>query len=78
MSTISSPTSTAAKAVYVSIPAAARYLSVSVPTIYRRIGDGSLVAYDISGPGAGKKTVRIAVADLDALLRPLDPTGMTK
>lgn len=63
---------------YLSIPAAGRYLGVSVQTIYRRIASGDLRAYDVSATGAGKKSIRISTRDLDALLRPLDPTGVVE
>lgn len=62
---------------YLSIPAAAEYLGVGVTTLYRRISDGSLPAYDIGAPDAGKRTIRIAREDLDALLRPL-PSGVVR
>lgn len=33
---------------YMPIPAAAKYLGVSVAMIYRRISDGTLQAYDVA------------------------------
>lgn len=61
---------------YMPIPAAAKYLGVSVATIYRRISDGTLQAYDVAPKGARRRTPRVARTDIDALLRPLGPTGL--
>ena len=48
---------------YITTAEAARRLSVSKKTIYRRIADGSIPASHLS-----EKTVRIKEADLDAYM----------
>jgi excisionase family DNA binding protein len=48
---------------YITTAEAARRLSVSKKTIYRRIADGSIPACYLA-----KKTVRIKEADLDAYM----------
>lgn len=48
---------------YITTAEAARRLSVSKKTIYRRIADGSIPACRLA-----KKTVRIKEADLDAYM----------
>lgn len=53
-----------------SVPDAAAYASVSVKTIRRRILDGSLPAHRL-----GPRLLRIDVADLDRLFRPVPTVG---
>ncbi|MBD8218109.1 excisionase family DNA-binding protein [Microbacterium sp. CFBP 13617] len=51
-----------------SVAGAAELLGVSVDTIRRRIADGTLPAERI-----GPRLIRIRIADLDALGRPIGP-----
>lgn len=57
--------------VYLGLPDAARYLGVSVKTVRRRIADGTLPAFTLGG----RHSLRVKVADLDALLQPLPVAG---
>jgi excisionase family DNA binding protein len=54
----------------VSIGQAAELTAVSTKTIRRRIADGSLTAYRM-----GPRLIRVDLAELDALLRPIPTTG---
>lgn len=53
-----------------SVAQSAARLGVSPWTIRRRIADGSLTAYRV-----GPKLIRVDVAELDALLRPIPAAG---
>ena len=67
MADLPSPTTPA----YLSPPAAARTYNLSLKTVWRRIGDGTLPAYKV----AGTRSVRIKTADLDALMIPINGGG---
>jgi len=51
---------------FTTIPAGATYAGVSSDTIRRRIADGSLKAYRF-----GPRQIRIDLADLEAMFRPI-------
>jgi excisionase family DNA binding protein len=55
---------------YLSVEAAATYVSVSTQTIRRHIDTGELPAHRF-----GKKLVRIEQADLDAMMRRIPAAG---
>lgn len=54
----------------VSIATAANYLDVCQKTIRRRISDGSLTGYRL-----GRRTIRVDLDELDAMLRPIPAAG---
>lgn len=53
----------------VTLEAAAEYLGVHPLTVRRRIAAGALKAYRL-----GPRTIRVDLADVDALLRPIPAT----
>lgn len=65
---MSSPTIAPA---WASIEDAATYLGVHPGTVRRRIAEGKLKAYRLGG----KLTIRVKLADLDALLTPIPTAG---
>jgi len=54
----------------VSLPDAADYASCSTRTLRRRISDGSLTGYRM-----GPRLIRVDLAELDNLLRPIPTAG---
>jgi excisionase family DNA binding protein len=54
---------------FVSIERAAEYTGLSAKTLRRRIADGTLTGYR-----AGPKLVRVDLADVDRMLRPIPTT----
>lgn len=58
---------------YVSVAAAAERVDIDERTVRRWIEKGKLPAYRI-GPGK-RRLVRIATADLEALIEPYEPAG---
>jgi excisionase family DNA binding protein len=52
---------------WLSPPAAARVYGFALKTVWRRISDGTLPAYRVTGT----RSVRIRIADLDALMVPI-------
>lgn len=59
----------------VSIPEAARLLSVSTTTIRRMIADGQLRGVPIGKPDAAQRALRIPYSDLEDLLAGSQPMG---
>ena len=57
----------------VSINQAARLVDVSPRTIRRRIADGSLTGYRF-----GPRVIRIDLAEVDSLLKPIPAAGMER
>lgn len=55
---------------FISLSKAADMLSVSVPTLRRRIAAGELPAYR-----TGRRIIRIKISDLDRLLRRVPSAG---
>lgn len=55
---------------FTTVPDAAAYAGVSTQTLRRMIDRGELPAYRI-----GERNVRVDLADLDAIARPIIPAG---
>jgi excisionase family DNA binding protein len=53
---------------WLSPPAASAIYDLALKTIWRRIADGTLPAYKV----AGTRSVRIRIADLDAMMVPIN------
>ena len=56
---------------WLSPPAASAIYDLSLKTVWRRIADGTLPAYKV----AGTRSVRIKIADLDAMMIPITNGG---
>lgn len=51
---------------YVGLDEAATYLGISLPTIRRRIADGTIPAYKVAG-----SALRVRISDLEKLVQPV-------
>lgn len=70
---MSAPAVTAPKT-WASLESAAEYLECSTKTVRRYIASGKLRAYRV----AGRSTIRVRWADLDALMQPLPAADAAK